>query len=70
MRKIALLGACIAFITTTSCKKEYTCTCVYPNSNIGTTQTKYKTSDKSDAQTQCAQLDQGAKLNGGSCALE
>lgn len=70
MRKIALLGACIAFITTTSCKKEYTCTCVYPASNIGTTQTTFKTSDKTDAQAQCSQLNAGAQANGGSCALE
>jgi len=52
-----------------SCEKKYTCTCVYPNSSIGTTTTTFKASKKSDAQATCNVQNSGAKSSGGSCAL-
>lgn len=52
-----------------SCEKKYTCTCVYPGSSIGTTETTFKAKKKADAESSCAAQNVGANANGGSCAL-
>ena len=54
----------------TSCKKTYTCSCVYPSSSIQTSKTTFKTTKKSDAQTSCDALSAAAKAQGGACGLE
>lgn len=61
----------VAIIATTmsSCERKFTCTCVYPNSNAGTTTTTIKAYKRSDAQETCRKIHQGAVLNGGACAL-
>jgi hypothetical protein len=56
-------------IVLSSCEKNYTCTCVYPNSSISTSKTTFKTAKKSDAETSCGNLNTSAKVNGGACAL-
>jgi hypothetical protein len=64
-----IIPVMVAAILFTSCEKEYTCTCVYPGSSVGTTETKFKAAKKSEADTKCADLNTQAKLTGGSCAL-
>lgn len=70
MRKIKLVLAGIAIITATSCDHEYTCTCVYPDGNIGTTETEYETKDEDEARAECDKLHQAAQAQGGVCKLE
>jgi hypothetical protein len=70
MKKITLVIVCAVMAATmSSCEKNYTCTCVYPGSTIGTTSTTYKAKKKSDAEAACSAQNVGAKANGGSCAL-
>jgi hypothetical protein len=64
-----LLPVVVAAILFTSCEKNYTCTCVYPGSTIGTTKTTFKAKKKSQAESNCADLNTQAKTNGGSCAM-
>jgi len=52
-----------------SCERTFTCTCVYPNSTIGTTRTTMKAVHKSDAEDRCSIMDKGAQAYDGACAL-
>ena len=66
--KLAVIG--ITLMTAlSSCEKKYTCTCVYPGSTVGTTQTEFKAAKKADAETTCNSQNTAAKAKGGSCAL-
>ncbi len=70
MKNILLIA--VAIVSTTamsSCEKKYTCTCVYPNATAGTTHTTIKAYRRTDAQTTCSNMNTGAKLSGGACAL-
>jgi hypothetical protein len=70
MKKTITLGiGLVLTICFTSCEKSYTCTCTYPNSTIGTTETTFKAKKQSDAQASCAALNANAQANGGACAL-
>lgn len=70
MKKITFVIVCAVMAATmSSCEKNYTCTCVYPGSSIGTTTTNFKTKKKSDAEASCGAQNVGAKVYGGSCAL-
>lgn len=70
MRKILLAITCVTLITATSCNHEYTCTCVYPDGNIGTTETEFETKDENAAKAECDKLHQAAQAQGGVCKLE
>ncbi len=70
MKKAILLPAiAVAIISMSSCERNFTCTCVYPNTNIGTTKTNIKASKRSDAEVHCNSLNKGAQTLGGACAL-
>lgn len=70
MKKALLLPAlAAAIISMSSCERNFTCTCVYPDSNIGTTKTNIKAYKRSDAEVHCSSLNKGAKTLGGACAL-
>ncbi|MBS1771228.1 MAG: hypothetical protein JST82_00105 [Bacteroidetes bacterium] len=56
-------------IVLSSCERKYTCTCVYPNAAAGTTKTEIRAYSRSDAKETCSNMNTGAKLNGGACAL-
>jgi hypothetical protein len=66
---ILAIAGIVMLGTTTSCKRNFTCTCVYPDSKIGTTKTKMQAVRKSDAEDACAMQNIGAKTQGGACAL-
>lgn len=70
MKQILLIMA-VAITATflSSCERSFTCTCVYPGTSAGTTKTTIKAYHRSDAQQTCDKIHQGAKLNGGACAL-
>ena len=70
MKKILLVMA-VAIIATSmsSCERKYTCTCVYPDSGIGTTKTTIRAYNKREAERTCDKLSEGAKVNDGLCAL-
>ena len=69
MRKIASFGIGVFLLTTfASCKKNYTCTCTFPNASVGTTKTTFK-AKKDDAEASCAALNTNAQTIGGACAL-
>lgn len=69
MKKVVLSAVSVFMVVAfTSCEKSYTCTCTYPNGNIGTTETTFK-SKKDDAQAQCSALNASAQVNDGACAL-
>ncbi|HEY9176884.1 MAG TPA: hypothetical protein VIN07_04300 [Flavipsychrobacter sp.] len=71
MRKAILLPAlAAAIISMSSCERNFTCLCVYPDSNIGTTKTNIKAARKSDADVHCSSLNKAAQKNGGACALD
>jgi hypothetical protein len=70
MKKLALITVGVVAITAmSSCEKKYTCTCVYPNAQAGTTKTDIKAYRRSDAQATCSNMNTGARLSGGACAL-
>ncbi len=70
MKKAILLPAiAAAVISMSSCERTFTCLCVYPDSNIGTSRTKVK-ARKTDADMYCTSLNKGAQKSGGACALE
>lgn len=70
MKKAVLLPAlAAAMISMSSCERNFTCTCVYPDSNIGTTKTNINAYKRSDAEVHCSSLNKGAKTLGGACAL-
>lgn len=66
--KFAVIGIMLAG-GLSSCERNYTCTCVYPGAAVGTTKTEFKASKKADAEANCNAQNNGAKINGGSCAL-
>ena len=69
MKKIASFGVGVLLMTAfASCEKNYTCTCTYPGSSVGTTETSFK-SKKADAESSCAALNVNAQAIGGACAL-
>lgn len=71
MKKLFIITAiAVTAISLTSCEKNYTCTCVYPGSNAGTTKTTIKAYKRNDARETCDKVHAGAQLNGGACALE
>lgn len=63
------MAVAIAATSMSSCQRNFTCTCVYPNANAGTTTTNIKAYNRSDARETCSKLNNGAQLNGGACAL-
>lgn len=63
------MAAAIAVTSMSSCQRNFTCTCVYPNAAAGTTKTTIKAYHRSDAKETCSKLNNGARLNGGACAL-
>ena len=70
MKKMALITIGVMAITAmSSCEKKYTCTCVYPNAKAGTTTTTIKAYSRTDAQATCSNVNAGARLSGGACAL-
>ncbi len=70
MKKIASFGVGVLLMTAfASCEKNYTCTCTYPGSSIGTTETSFKSKKKTDAEASCATLNTNAQTLGGACAL-
>ena len=70
MKKIAIAIAGIIMLSgASSCKRSFTCTCVYPGKTVGTTTTTIKAVKKSDAEATCNAQNIGAQANGGSCAL-
>lgn len=62
--------ALAAALALSSCEKKYTCVCVYPNSNISTSETTYKARKKADAEDKCSEQNTAARNNDGSCALK
>jgi hypothetical protein len=66
---ILVIAGMVMLGSTSSCKRNFTCTCVYPDSKIGTTKTSMKSVRKSDAEDACAMQNAGAKMQGGACAL-
>lgn len=64
----AIIGI-MMLASATSCKRSFTCTCVYPGKTVGTTTTTIKAVKKSDAEATCSAQNIGAQANGGSCAL-
>lgn len=70
MKKLTLITLGVMAITfMSSCEKKYTCTCVYPYAQAGTTKTEIRAYKRSDAQTTCSNINTGARLSGGACAL-
>ncbi len=70
MKKLLLIAAiAVTASFMASCEKNYTCTCVYPGTNAGTTKTTIKAYNKRDARETCDKVHAGAVLNGGACAL-
>jgi len=63
------MAAAMIVTSMSSCERNYTCTCVYPYTNAGTTTTNIKAYSRSDAQETCNKVHEGAKRNGGACAL-
>lgn len=63
------MAVAITATSMSSCEKKYTCTCVFPNSNAGTTTTTIKAYRRADAKETCDKVHQGARLNGGACSL-
>lgn len=66
---LPLAAAAIVLATATSCERTYTCTCVYPNQAAGTAKTTIKAYNRNDAKATCTDMNEGAKLRGGACAL-
>lgn len=66
MKKVLLALSFVTLVafSTTSCKKEYTCTCT--DSNGQTTSTKLPKAKKSDAETACNVYE----VSGSSCKIE
>ncbi len=70
MKKIVVL-AFLSAIAFTSCKKNYTCNCTYPeNSGYRNTAAERGKMSKADAERWCEISDNGAKLLGGNCTLQ
>jgi hypothetical protein len=70
MKHLAFVAAMTAVVTfMSSCERKYTCTCVYPNKAAGITTTEIKAYDRNDAKDICDDMNKGAKLSGGACAL-
>ncbi len=70
MKKITMIAvAALLAVSFTSCKKDYTCECKYPN-NSGLNSSSVIKTTKSDAKTKCETLSNAAKGAGGSCALK
>ncbi len=62
---IVALSAGVAALT--SCKKDFTCTCV---TNLGTERTVFTNIKKVEAEDACQALDAVATLDGGVCRLD
>ena len=64
----------VAFLASmgfTSCKKDYTCTCTYTDSDGKQTEkTEIKDAKKKDAQDACDAMSLLYSLGGGSCDLD
>ena len=70
MKKLLItMAAAIAMTSMSSCERNFTCTCVYPGAAAGTTKTTIKAYNRYDAQETCTKLNNGARQNGGACAL-
>ena len=75
MKKVLLMVAVAAFaMTTTSCKKDYTCTCTDPVSTYNPTADvyTYQMNDvkKKDAKAACNSLGSIWIINGGTCEFK
>lgn len=64
------MAVAITATSMSSCQRNFTCTCVYPDKAAGTTYTTIKAYKRSDAVETCRTVHNGARLNGGACALE
>ena len=69
MKYLYIAATALFTIAVSSCERKFTCTCVYPNQSAGTTYTTIRAYNRSDAKATCADLNEGAKLRGGACAL-
>jgi len=66
-KTFAILAVVALFASTTSCKKDYTCTCTVSGlDDVVIPLNDYK---KGDAETACELSDASYQILGGSCAL-
>lgn len=73
MKKLMLLGAAIAMLSVTACKKDYTCTCTYDplGTGSGTSSYEIEKAKKQDAEDSCQAAEDTYKIldPNASCSL-
>ena len=70
MKRLVLVASgMLMLVALSSCERNYTCTCVYPDKAAGTNRTTIRAYNRTDARNTCASINEGAKLHGGACAL-
>lgn len=63
------LVALLMALSLVSCRKEYTCSCTFPNAELNVSES-YKDLRKWEAEDLCESSDKVAALTGGSCRLK
>jgi len=73
MKKLLSIAAVtVALVSLSSCKKDYTCSCTYTATGLGTQTTNTTIADakKKDAETACDNIQTTYSLLGGTCELK